>query len=109
MSHPQTIATPQWQPLNCPIADSPRSPVVLWHDHNCGKLVGQSEGKDHHDGVRIYCHVGADLPVYCLIALIRDESTVLAAISWATDGKVFTLTTMHLLIEHTLIRGYRVR
>jgi hypothetical protein len=27
----------------------------------------------------------------------------------ATDGKVFTLTTMHLLIEHTRIREYRVR
>ena len=26
-----------------------------------------------------------------------------------TDGEVFTLTTMHLLIEHTLIREYRVR
>ena len=27
----------------------------------------------------------------------------------ATDGKVFTLTTMHLLIKHTRIREYRVR
>ena len=27
----------------------------------------------------------------------------------ATDGKVFTLTTMHLLIDHTRIREYRVR
>lgn len=27
----------------------------------------------------------------------------------ATDGKVFTLTTMHLLTEHTRIREYRVR
>lgn len=27
----------------------------------------------------------------------------------ATDGRVFTLTTMHLLIEHTRIREYRVR
>ena len=27
----------------------------------------------------------------------------------ATDGKVFTLTTMHLLIEHTRIKEYRVR
>lgn len=27
----------------------------------------------------------------------------------ATDGKVFTLTSMHLLIEHTSIREYRVR
>ena len=27
----------------------------------------------------------------------------------ATDGKVFTLTTMHLLIDHTRIRDYRVR
>ncbi|HEX7362456.1 MAG TPA: hypothetical protein VF283_18340 [Bryobacteraceae bacterium] len=27
----------------------------------------------------------------------------------ATDGKVFTLTTMHLLIEHTRIREYRSR
>lgn len=27
----------------------------------------------------------------------------------ATDGKVFTLATMHLLIEHTRIREYRVR
>lgn len=27
----------------------------------------------------------------------------------ATDGKVFTLSTMHLLIEHTRIREYRVR
>ena len=27
----------------------------------------------------------------------------------ATDGKVFTLTTMHFLIEHTRIREYRVR
>ena len=27
----------------------------------------------------------------------------------ATSGKVFTLTTMHLLIEHTSIREYRVR
>lgn len=27
----------------------------------------------------------------------------------ATDGKVFTLTTMHLLIEHTRIREYKVR
>lgn len=27
----------------------------------------------------------------------------------ATDGMVFTLTTMHLLIEHTRIREYRVR
>lgn len=27
----------------------------------------------------------------------------------ATDGKVFTLTTMHLLIEHTRINEYRVR
>ncbi|MGB6174999.1 MAG: hypothetical protein WBF43_01375, partial [Methylocella sp.] len=27
----------------------------------------------------------------------------------ATGGKVFTLTTMHLLIEHTRIREYRVR
>jgi hypothetical protein len=27
----------------------------------------------------------------------------------ATDGKVFTLTTMHLLVEHTRIREYRVR
>jgi hypothetical protein len=27
----------------------------------------------------------------------------------ATDGKVFTLVTMHLLIEHTRIREYRVR
>ena len=27
----------------------------------------------------------------------------------ATDGKVFTLPTMHLLIEHTRIREYRVR
>ena len=27
----------------------------------------------------------------------------------ATDGKVFTLTSMHLLIEHTRIREYRVR
>jgi len=27
----------------------------------------------------------------------------------ATDGKVFTLTTMHLLVEHTRIREYRIR
>lgn len=27
----------------------------------------------------------------------------------ATDGKVFTLSTMHLLIEHTRIREYRIR
>ncbi|NWG25458.1 MAG: hypothetical protein HXY30_13775 [Pseudorhodoplanes sp.] len=27
----------------------------------------------------------------------------------ATDGKVFTLTTMHLLIEHARIKEYRVR
>ena len=27
----------------------------------------------------------------------------------ATDGQVFTLTTMHLLVEHTRIREYRVR
>ena len=27
----------------------------------------------------------------------------------ATDGKVFTLTTMHLLIDHTRIREYRIR
>ena len=27
----------------------------------------------------------------------------------ATGGKVFTLTTMHLLIDHTRIREYRVR
>jgi hypothetical protein len=27
----------------------------------------------------------------------------------ATEGKVFTLTTMHLLVEHTRIREYRVR
>ena len=27
----------------------------------------------------------------------------------ATDGKVFTLATMHLLIDHTRIREYRVR
>lgn len=27
----------------------------------------------------------------------------------ATDGKVFTLSTMHLLVEHTRIREYRVR
>ena len=27
----------------------------------------------------------------------------------ATDGKVFTLTTMHLLIDHTRIRDYRIR
>lgn len=27
----------------------------------------------------------------------------------ATDGKVFTLTTMHMLIDHTRIREYRVR
>ena len=27
----------------------------------------------------------------------------------ATEGKVFTLTTMHLLIDHTRIREYRVR
>ena len=27
----------------------------------------------------------------------------------ATNGKVFTLTTMHLLIDHTRIRDYRVR
>ena len=27
----------------------------------------------------------------------------------ATDGKVFTLTTMHLLIDHTRIREYRTR
>ena len=27
----------------------------------------------------------------------------------ATDGKVFTLTSMHLLIDHTRIREYRVR
>lgn len=27
----------------------------------------------------------------------------------ATDGKVFTLTTMHLLIDNTRIRQYRVR
>jgi len=27
----------------------------------------------------------------------------------ATDGKVFTLTTMHLLIEHTRIREYKIR
>lgn len=27
----------------------------------------------------------------------------------ATDGRVFTLTTMHLLVEHTRIREYRVR
>jgi hypothetical protein len=27
----------------------------------------------------------------------------------ATEGKVFTLTTMHLLIEHTRIREYKVR
>jgi hypothetical protein len=27
----------------------------------------------------------------------------------ATDGKVFTLSTMHLLIDYTRIREYRVR
>jgi hypothetical protein len=27
----------------------------------------------------------------------------------ATDGKVFTLTTLHLLIEYTRIGEYRVR
>jgi hypothetical protein len=27
----------------------------------------------------------------------------------ATEGKVFTLSSMHLLIEHTRIREYRVR
>ncbi len=27
----------------------------------------------------------------------------------ATDGNVFTLTTLHLLIEYTRIREYRVR
>jgi hypothetical protein len=27
----------------------------------------------------------------------------------ATDGRVFTLTTMNLLIEHTRIREYKVR
>jgi hypothetical protein len=27
----------------------------------------------------------------------------------ATDGKVFTLATMHLLVEHTRIREYKVR
>lgn len=27
----------------------------------------------------------------------------------ATDGRVFTLPTLHLLIQHTRIREYRVR
>jgi hypothetical protein len=27
----------------------------------------------------------------------------------ATDGKVFTLSTMHLLIDYTRIREYRMR
>lgn len=54
---------------------------------------------------------GADYDVIACIAgrgfKVRRED--MRRLLQATDGKVFTLTTMHLLIEHTRIREYRVR
>jgi hypothetical protein len=38
---------------------------------------------------------------------VRREDT--RRLLQATDGKLFTLSTLHLLIEHTRIREYRVR
>lgn len=41
--------------------------------------------------------------------MFRFGDNAMMRLLQATDGKVFMLTTMHLLIDHTRIREYRVR
>ena len=51
----------------------------------------------------------AALDVLCRAGLFVDFGAGMRRLLQATDGKVFTLATLHLLIEHTRIREYRVR
>ena len=61
------------------------------------RTLRDAEGKDY---TLIACIAGRGFKV-------RRED--MRRLLQATDGKVFTLTTMHLLIDHTRIREYRVR
>jgi hypothetical protein len=61
------------------------------------RMLRDEEGKDYDV---IACIAGRGFKV-------RRED--MRRLLQATDGKVFTLTTMHLLIDHTRIREYRVR
>ena len=61
------------------------------------RTLRDAEGKDYDV---IACIAGRGFK-------IRHED--MRRLLQATDGKVFTLTTMHLLVDHTRIREYRVR
>jgi hypothetical protein len=91
-----------------PINSRLRAPRV-WHKPTSIRTCDARPGRWPHP-VLLY-EQGKDYDVIACIAgrcfKVRRED--MRRLLQATNGKVFTLATMHLLIDHSRIREYRVR